>query len=623
MNKSRTFILAVLAAGFSAAGCAGLQQTNPADQQDRAPSAAASGSVKAASSIWTKLGLRSGSQAGDKAEALRAGKETETRGAALPGQRLNDMDFSGMDFTQADFEKAKLQNTVWVGTKIPGANFKKARLQGAIFDEGTVFYDYKALSQQAQQALKTPALRVAANFEKARLQGAKMHGVDVSRVNFGGARLSKASLQKVTAEHANFAGADLRGANLDMSNWSRANFQGARLEGAKLTEAVLHGADLSSARGLEKADLRRAVYSVFTKFPEDFSPGKHGMRLHLSAIDTPKNRWRDEYVGDLDLENARGWEKADLTGASYRFGQKFPEGFDPVEKGMVMQLEGFMRDGVLHKGFSQIGLNKGDFEGANFYNLDITHENIKHALAKSNVIQGADLSRVKNLNEWEPPEGAVFAYDLNTKFPEGFDPASKDWLKLDLSRMDLRDADLRDMDLRGVRLPSYPDLDGADLRGAHLGGQDLREAKNLEKANWDGAYIDLNTSFAQEPESHFDEYPALIRKVRDKAVLDLRNKDLKKIFSRDRKSSEDNLADQRISLWLSSFSTAAGPKKIPMAADFEGADLSFTEPWMLDLRRALNLEKANLEGVPYRKKFARSWLPENFDPEAAGMIAKD
>ena len=161
MNKSRTFILAVLAAGFSAAGCAGLQQIKPADQQDRVPSAAASGSVKAASSIWTKLGLRSGSQAGDKAEALRAGKQTETRGAALPGQRLNDPGFFRQRISRKPIlKKPSCKNTVWVGTKIPGANFKKARLQGAIFDEGTVFYDYKALTRQAYQALKTPAMQL-------------------------------------------------------------------------------------------------------------------------------------------------------------------------------------------------------------------------------------------------------------------------------------------------------------------------------------------------------------------------------------------------------------------------------------------------------------------------------
>ena len=142
---------------------------------------------------------------------------------------------------------------------------------------------------------------------------------------------------------------------------------------------------------------------------------------------------------------------------------------------------------------------------------------------------------MKNLHQWEPPEGAVFAYDLNTRFPKGFDPASKDWLKLNLSKTDLRGADLRNMDLRGVKLPSYPDLDldGADLRGAHLGGQDLREAKNLEKANWDGAYIDLKTSFKGMGSVRIREEDInrkLILELKSKVVLDLRNKDVKEML---------------------------------------------------------------------------------------------
>ena len=77
---------------------------------------------------------------------------------------------------------------------------------------------------------------------------------------------------------ANFYHQDLAGRDLSMSNLSgailaRANLRGANLGGANLVGANLAGADLAGA------DLQGAIYNPDTRWPANFSPMAHKVRL--------------------------------------------------------------------------------------------------------------------------------------------------------------------------------------------------------------------------------------------------------------------------------------------------------------------------------------------------------
>ena len=136
-------------------------------------------------------------------------------------------------------------------------------------------------------------------------------------------------------------GLDFRGANLNGTNLRNnqlhlgADFRGANFKGTNLQDSSVQGADFREAKNLNEAKWEEAEYSVNTKFPDGFNPKEHGMRLDLNGADL-----RGQYVGDLDFENAKFYNLANLEGATYKLGQKFPEGFfDPIEHKMVMDLK--------------------------------------------------------------------------------------------------------------------------------------------------------------------------------------------------------------------------------------------------------------------------------------------
>ena len=77
---------------------------------------------------------------------------------------------------------------------------------------------------------------------------------------------------------ANLRGADLSGANLSMADLSGANLREANLEFANLSKANLIKADLREAN-LSQANLRKVKYHKDTKWPEGFDPVKAGAIL--------------------------------------------------------------------------------------------------------------------------------------------------------------------------------------------------------------------------------------------------------------------------------------------------------------------------------------------------------
>ena len=529
-----------------------------------------------------KLFVKAGNQA---AEALRRG-EKDMKGKNLQGVHLKNMDLSDADFRYADLEQARLQETIWSGAKAQGANFKKARCQGA---------DFRGAKLREDPIQEVPSVR--AIFKKARLQKAKMSDLDLKGLDFRGANLKETDLQRAMGDDADFREANLTETNMLDSNVHRADFRGANLKGTKLKKAKMYDADFREAKNLDEAEWKGAYYSLETKFPEDFNPKKHGLILHLEGADL-----QGQYIGDLDLENATFWWKANLEGATYKLGQKFPEGFNPIKQKMevVIDNEAFKFQNT---------------HGVNFWNSDVGKLDLR-----KRDLRGADLSQI---NYPHPDEALLEGanYDLNTKFPDGFEPKAYG-MEFHIRKVDLQEMNLGNInvDLRGVDFGGM-DLEGVDLRGKNLHGANLQGVRNLKTGQLEGAYWDYNTKF---PASYNPEGRRLsLRNFRDyilrhKLILDLRGKDLRDALTKVEggKGYRAGQMEPMHDIWLGKFLQES--ESIVM--DLDGADLRGLDFSSVRLKNALNLHKAQLEGAIYDYG---TDFPEGFNPEEYGMRLAD
>ena len=469
----------------------------------------------------------------ETAEALRRG-EKDMEGKNLQRAPFQDLDLRGRNFKNADLEQARLQRTVWEGAEAQGAVFTKCRCQEADF-QGATLRESIDLGERAHIGVTTQVLR--AIFKKAKLQRARMEELDLRDLDFRGANIRKTQFHK-----AQLQGADFRGAK----NWEEANWY-------------------------------RAVYDLKTKFPEDFDPKKFDMRLDVADGD-----FSGKYVGDLDLENAINWEKVSVytwQKATYRLGQNFPEGFDPIKQNMLLDL-------------SKTNIEEMDVRGMNFWDADLEGVNLS-----GKNLANADFRRVRNLEEADLTDTY---YGFGTKFPEGFNPQEHGMI-LRLKQADLR-ADLRGKDLRHADFGDL-DLEGVDLSGVELNGADLSRVRNWEKANWEGAYFDINTKIPQHLLSlSINRDWAIYRTILDsKMILDLRGRDLKNMN------------------FVELYKSALGLKGYtpPIMADLRGANLEnmlFGDNY--NLSQVRNLEHARLEGGIYTDG---TIFPEGFNPREHGM----
>lgn len=129
---------------------------------------------------------------------------------------------------------------------------------------------------------------------RADLSGVDLSGADLSGADLRDARFYRSTLRGARLDKADMAGTDLRRADLRGSWITGANMRGTLLAGAKLSSAWLDGVDLSGA-DLSGADLRGADLRGF-------------------------------------------WDNgADMTGATASGRTKWPDGFDPKARGVVVR----------------------------------------------------------------------------------------------------------------------------------------------------------------------------------------------------------------------------------------------------------------------------------------------
>lgn len=155
------------------------------------------------------------------------------------------------------------------------------------------------------------------------LAGADLSGKVLHRAALAGADLTGARLISTS-----FANADLRRAVLRDANLEGADFMGAHLEDADLTGGDLYWAICFTASFqraiLVRADLRGADLKKVDLRDADLRDANLG---------------RDNLGGSTSLQGAdlRGarLEGASLNGAEYDENTRFPEGFDPAQRGML------------------------------------------------------------------------------------------------------------------------------------------------------------------------------------------------------------------------------------------------------------------------------------------------
>jgi hypothetical protein len=103
------------------------------------------------------------------------------------------------------------------------------------------------------------------------MRSKNLRGAQLDLANLEGADLSNADLRDALLDEAGLDGANLTDADLRTASLMGAHL-GAILHGADFRGASLCGANLSSAYGIEKADLRGAATDDSTLWPQGFNP---------------------------------------------------------------------------------------------------------------------------------------------------------------------------------------------------------------------------------------------------------------------------------------------------------------------------------------------------------------
>jgi uncharacterized protein YjbI with pentapeptide repeats len=208
---------------------------------------------------------------------------------------FTDLDAGGVDFSGRELEGASFRNI-----KVVAANFADSRLAHADFSGAEISSLYSGTGVEAP------------DFSNTGLEGANFRGARVAG-NFRGANLTRAWLTgaelRIELADAKIEGADARGAKFYGRSYDHLNARNLQAAGAYFNGANLNGADFSGA------DLHAVIFSY----------------VKLTNATLAKADLRAASFEGSDLTGAN------LTGALYDAKTVWPDGFDPVKSGAVME----------------------------------------------------------------------------------------------------------------------------------------------------------------------------------------------------------------------------------------------------------------------------------------------
>jgi len=208
------------------------------------------------------------------------------------------------------------------------------------------------------------------NLSKKNLSGAKMNGASFPRSNFTAADLSSAELSGSNFSRAIFRRADLSSSTVSGSNFSWADFSGATLDAMKGNGNNFSRATLNGAKGRE-ADFMATNFSYAKMLGVTFE--------------------------DAQFEYSN-FSNANLSGAKLRNSR-------------------FEMSNLAFADLSAADLRDAEFTRVDFRNTKFGSSSLKNTMFTEVFLVGADLSKVRGLNE---EQLASSCGNAQTKLPSGF-----------------------------------------------------------------------------------------------------------------------------------------------------------------------------------------------------------
>lgn len=265
-----------------------------------------------------------------------------------PGTRL---DLTGADLKLMDLYRIRFGSVNLDGAHLEDAGLNRANLDGA-------FLSADLRGTDLTEASLVRAYAFHADFRGANLHGANLTGASLDDARFDGADLSLANLAQ-----ASLSGASLQKAQLALTNLSNVELKNVDFSDALFLQTTLAGLDLSTARGLDRAQYRGTsnvdIHTLRRSrgLPSEFLRGmgvSDDLYRHLLdqtgppppqpfsyfvSYSTKNKDFADRLVNDLDSHGIRRfYAPEDLRGGDV-FQEKIEEQIRSLDKLIVVMSE--------------------------------------------------------------------------------------------------------------------------------------------------------------------------------------------------------------------------------------------------------------------------------------------
>jgi uncharacterized protein YjbI with pentapeptide repeats len=252
----------------------------------------------------------------------------KSRGKSVSGDRVG-----GDKITTGDISDV---SGAGIGKKAQGLS--AGNVSGSVIQaQGDVTIGRSQRDEQYDVALNWDGQRRMRGYD---LAGRDLSGLNLANSDLRGADLVGTDLSKTDLSDADLSGAKLRGAKLAESDLSRAVLNGADLEDANLWNAKLINARLLDRTIMLHANLTGAnLYKV-----KIFAGVLHGAHLNNANL-RQAEVLADVSNADLSGADLQGadlskvgtiWQVMSLVGAKYDGDTKWPDGFNPKDRGAIL-----------------------------------------------------------------------------------------------------------------------------------------------------------------------------------------------------------------------------------------------------------------------------------------------
>jgi len=398
-------------------------------------------------------------------------KYTNFTKAKLRGSSANHIPFDNSVFVGADLSGTNFESSGFKGVDLTGATItEETNLNKVEFDSSTKFPDgndwmttdffstdfkgMKLLMDYEDVSDMDFSASVSPRFES--FAGASFHSLTAHHAKFQGNDFTGAWMQVMKAEGVDFTGANLSQITSQYSSIRWAILKGTKLIGAKLESTNLSGcnlvgADLTNLQINDGTSFYLCEYDSSTVFPEGFDPVAKG----LIAIDGPAiKQWPSCYDED---KNCDGVNFALIPNDMWRSVLNDASFVESNWEGV-----GFGGSQAKYTNFTKAKLrgssaNHIPFDNSVFVGADLSGTNFESSGFKGVDLTGATITEETNLNKVE--------FDSSTKFPDGNDWMTTDFFSTDFKGMKLLMdyEDVSDMDFSASVSPRFESFAGASF----------------------------------------------------------------------------------------------------------------------------------------------------------------